>query len=46
MKEHMKKLDLRDSAERPMPRLVEGFQGLGVTRIEELQKRPWFGVSA
>src|ERR1700730_13739827 len=41
MKEHMKKIDLRDSVERPMPRLVEGFQGLGVTRIgKSFKKRP------
>jgi len=41
MKEHMKKFDLRDSVERPMPRLVEGFQGLGVTRIgKSFKKRP------
>jgi lipopolysaccharide export system ATP-binding protein len=33
--------DLRDGAERPIPRLVEGFQGLAVTRIgKSFKKRP------
>ena len=41
MKENMKKIDLRDGVERTMPRLVEGFQGLGVTRIgKSFRKRP------
>src|SRR5438045_8438232 len=41
MKENMKKFDLRYGVERPMPRLVEGFQGLGVTRIgKSFKKRP------
>ena len=39
MIDNMKKNDLRDSVERPMPRLVEGFQGLGVTRIGKSFKR-------
>jgi lipopolysaccharide export system ATP-binding protein len=39
MKENMKKFELRDSVDRPMPRLVEGFQGLGVTRIGKSFKR-------
>jgi lipopolysaccharide export system ATP-binding protein len=41
MNDNMRVMDLRDSAERPIPRLVEGFQGLGVTRIgKSFKKRP------
>src|ERR1700692_5151322 len=41
MNDNMKTMDLRDSVDRPIPRLVEGFQGLGVTRIgKSFKKRP------
>src|SRR5258707_6170173 len=41
MNDNTKIIDLRDGAERPMPRLVEGFQGLAVSRLgKSFKKRP------
>jgi len=41
MNENARPFDLRDSVERPTPKLIEGFQGLAVTRIgKSFRKRP------
>ena len=39
MRDQIRALDLRDSVDRPTPRLIEGFQGLAVTRIGRSFKR-------
>jgi len=41
MNENAKLFDLRDGGERPIPKLIDGFQGLGVVRIgKSFKKRP------
>ena len=41
MKDETKIFDLRDGTQRPAPRLIEGFQGLSVSRIgKSFRKRP------
>jgi lipopolysaccharide export system ATP-binding protein len=41
MNENTRPFDLHEGGERPIPRLVEGFQGLAVTRIgKSFKKRP------
>ena|ERR1051326_3402595 len=39
MRDQTRAFDLRDSVDRPTPRLIEGFQGLAVTRIGRSFKR-------
>src|SRR5947207_7008266 len=39
MRDPTRAFELRDVMDRPTPRLVEGFQGLGVTRIGKSFKR-------
>src|ERR1043166_1638993 len=39
MNDNLRQFDLRDAGTRPIPKLVEGFQGLAVTRIGRSFKR-------
>jgi lipopolysaccharide export system ATP-binding protein len=41
MNDNLRPFDLRDAGTRPIPKLVEGFQGLAVTRLgKSFKKRP------